>query len=86
MRDIEGTVTRLVLEYAQADVSAPLDPRLTLRDDLALESLALVSLAVRLGDELGRDVTDEATTLARLETVGDLFALARRLEAPHGAT
>jgi acyl carrier protein len=78
--ELESWVGRMLGEYAQRPVSGPLDPRMSLRDDLAVESLALVSLVVRLGDELGVDAGDESLALEGLTTVGDLVALARRLE------
>ena len=57
---VESCVERLVLEYAQSVPSErPLRPSLSLRNDLAIESLALVSLALRLGGELDGDYTGE---------------------------
>jgi acyl carrier protein len=75
----EEQVTRLLSGYAQKPLGPRPDPRLSLRDDLGIESLSLVSLVVRLGDELGVDAADDALDLAGLATVGDLVALARRL-------
>jgi acyl carrier protein len=77
---LEGWVERLLAEYAQTPIKGPLPPGLSLRDDLAIESLSLVSLVVRLGDELGVDAADESLELQDLATVGDLLALARRLD------
>jgi acyl carrier protein len=77
---IEGWLTRLLGEYAQRPIAAPLDGRLSLRDDLAIESLSLVSLVVRLGDKLGVDAADDSLDLAGLKTVDDLVTLAHRLE------
>jgi acyl carrier protein len=82
---LDDWVGRVLAEYAQRALPAPLDPRLSLRDDLAVESLSLVSLVVRLGDELGVDAADESLELERLLTVGDLLALAHRLEQRGGA-
>jgi acyl carrier protein len=76
---LESWVGRLLGEYAQRPVTGALDPALSLRDDLAIESLSLVSLVVRLGDELGVDASDDSLELAGLSTVGDLYGLARRL-------
>ena len=77
---MEEWLTRLLGEYAQRPVAAPLDGRLSLRDDLAIESLSLVSLVVRLGDKLGVDAADDSLDLAGLKTVDDLVTLAHRLE------
>jgi acyl carrier protein len=76
----EARVERLVLEYAQTTPSQrPLDLRLSLRDDLAIESMSLLSLTVRLGDELDVDVLDLGLELGNLQTVGDLVRTARKL-------
>jgi len=76
---VEDRVTRLLAGYAVRPPGPRPDARLSLRDDLGIESLSLVSLVVRLGDELGVDAADDALDLAGLRTVGDLVALARRL-------
>ena len=78
----EARLAELVLEYAQAgDVVVPLDGRLSLRADLGIESLSLVSL---VGVELGADVTDGGVDLQGLRTIADLFALARALGEARG--
>ena len=77
---LEACVERLVLEYAQSvPVDLPLEPRLSLRNDLAIESLSLVSLALRLGGELGVDIVEQGVELGKLSTVGDLLDVARML-------
>ena len=77
---MESCVERLVLEYAQSVPSErPLRPSLSLRNDLAIESLALVSLALRLGGELGVDIVEQGVELGRLSTLGDLLDAARTL-------
>jgi acyl carrier protein len=77
---LEACVERLVLEYAQSvPAELPLEPRLSLRNDLAIESLSLVSLALRLGGELGVDIVEQGVELGRLSTVGDLLDVARTL-------
>jgi acyl carrier protein len=76
----EARVERLVAEYAQSLPSRrPLDQRLSLRDDLAIESMSLLSLTVRLGDELDVDILDLGLELGNLQTVGDLVRTARKL-------
>ena len=77
---LEACVERLVLEYAQSvPAELPLEPRLNLRNDLAIESLSLVSLALRLGGELGVDIVEQGVELGKLSTVGDLIEVARTL-------
>jgi acyl carrier protein len=74
----EARVERLVREYSQnVPQHGPLNPRLSLRDDLAIESLTLVSLAVELGSELGVDVVDVGLELGDVKTLGDLVRVAR---------
>ena len=74
---LEDRVEQLVLEYAQSVPAArPLDRKLDLRNDLVLESLSLVSLAVRLGEELGVDIVDLGLELGDVKTLGDLMTMA----------
>jgi acyl carrier protein len=76
----EARVERLVSEYAaQLPVGRPLDARLSLRDDLAIESLSLVSLTLRLADELGVDVVALDVELGEVRTLGDLVRVAETL-------
>jgi acyl carrier protein len=78
----EARVERLVLEYAQnLPAGRPLDLRLSLRDDLVIESLSLVSLTLRLGDELGVNLMDSGIELGGLKTLGDLVTMARTLSS-----
>jgi acyl carrier protein len=77
---LEMRVARLVREYAQNRApGGVLDAQLSLRDDLGVESLSLVSLLVRLGDELAVDLADADVELGRIATIGDLVSMARRL-------
>jgi acyl carrier protein len=77
---MEARVTRLALEYATTAHSArPLPPELTLRNDLSIESLSLVSLTLRLGDELGVDVVEAGVDLGPVVTLGDLVNFGHRL-------
>jgi acyl carrier protein len=80
---VEETVARLLQEYAQTQVPtrAPLNQALSLRSDLEIDSLALVSLTIRLGEEFNVDVVDSGVELGQLETVGDLIGVAKKLQA-----
>ena len=82
---IEETIAKLLLEYAQNSLPQPVPPELSLRDDLAIESLSLVSVVLRLGEELGVDVVDSGIEVGGLVTVGDLISLARSLVRPKRA-
>lgn len=75
----EAQVERLVLEYALNVPARPLAPQLSLRDDLAIESLSLVSLTLRLGDERGVDVLDAGLELGNVKTIANLIEVARQL-------
>jgi len=78
---MESRVERLVLEYAQAvPKGRPLEARISLQDDLAIESLSLVSLALRLGDEFGVDVVNMDIELGAVKTFGDLMKVAWTLK------
>ena len=73
-------VASVLAEYVPAmPASRPLPEGLLIRQDLELESLSLVSVVVRLGNDFGIDVDDQEFDLASLETVGDLANLADRL-------
>jgi hypothetical protein len=77
---LDQLIPNLLSEYAQ---SAPPDgawrSSLSLRGDLGIDSLSLVSLTLRLGDALAVEVVDERLELGGLQTVGDLFQLGRSL-------
>lgn len=76
----EARVERLISEYAESvPMERPLDTRLSLRDDLAIESLSLVSLTLRLADELGVNVEELDIELGDVKTLGDLVRVAQVL-------
>jgi hypothetical protein len=82
LESIEARVERLVLEYAQSvPPGRPLGARLSLQDDLAIESLSLVSLTLRLGDDLGVDVVEQGIEVGNLKTFGDLVQMARGFQS-----
>jgi acyl carrier protein len=77
------TIARLIKEYAQAQVpeTAVLNPALSLRGDLEIDSLSLVSLTIRLGEEFNVDIVESGIEFGRLETVADLMEVAKKLQA-----
>jgi len=73
-------VASVLAEYVPGmPANRPLPEGLSLRQDLALDSLALVSVLIRLGDDFGIDVDEQEFDLAGLETVGDLADLVEQL-------
>ena len=83
-KPVDETVAALLLEYARTSPTPPLEPSLSLRRDLAIDSLSLVSVTLRLGDEYGVDIVERGVDLSSLETIGDLKVLGHALarEAP----
>lgn len=80
---LDSRIGGILLEYAQVAKPLPLSHSLSLRNDLAIESLSLVSVVLRIGDEFGVDIanTDTELELSRFETVGDMLALAQSLQS-----
>ncbi len=80
---VEERVAGLVLEYAQTPPeesdNGRIDASLSLRRDLSIDSLSLVALTLRLGDELKVDLIALGIDLSRIDTVGDLITLGRTL-------
>jgi acyl carrier protein len=72
-------VVALVREYSTNPSTGPLDPKASLRTDLGVDSLSLVSVAVTLGDEFGIDLVEWGADLGKLVTLADLVALAHAL-------
>jgi acyl carrier protein len=81
-QEIESKITSLVLEYAvHAPPDRPLRPEFSLRDEIGLDSFALVSLMLRLGEEFDVDFLEESSRLGvsfqEISTFGDLVRLSR---------
>jgi acyl carrier protein len=51
----------------------------SLTEDLGIDSLGMVTLAFRIGEELGLEIDDEDVDLTAIQTVADVQATARRL-------
>jgi acyl carrier protein len=80
--DVESKITDLVVEYAiNAPRDRPLRPELSLREEIGLDSFALVSLMLRLGEEFNVDLVEESSRLGiqlhEIATFGDLVRLGR---------
>src|SRR5262249_37427229 len=77
---MEERITRLLIEYAQnVPRERPFPPALSIRKDLAVESLSLVAVTLSLGEELGIDATETGIDFGQLDTVGDLIAVGQEL-------
>jgi hypothetical protein len=78
---MEERITRLLLEHAQnVPAERPFPLGLSIRKDLAVESLSLVAVTLALGEELNVDIVESGIELGGLDTVGDLVVVARGLE------
>lgn len=78
---IENKISTILAEFAQSSTqNLPYDAALSIRDTLGIESLALVSVILRIGDEFQVDVMDSAMELNSIATVGDLYVLALKLQ------
>jgi acyl carrier protein len=64
-------IQRLLAASDAKLTSADVDEATSLRQDLDISSLILITLASELEDELGIDIDDEE--LGRIQTIGDLF-------------
>ncbi len=76
---IEQCVARLVREYAESMPAEPGNLSLSLRKDFAIESLSLVSLALRLGEEFGVDVAEMGLEIGQVATLGDLVKMGQTI-------
>jgi acyl carrier protein len=73
--DIQATVTRILEQVAKVDPAAVArDTRL--REDLGIDSLTLIEVAVATEDALGVPLPDE--DLERFQTVGDVIDYVQR--------
>ena len=77
---IETTVIKLLREALPAR-SAKMEilPEMSLQRDLAMDSLALVAFAVRLGEEFGIDLNQFADKIGDTRTVNDVIVTARSI-------
>ena len=67
----DRVIQRLLAASDAKLTAADVDEATSLRQDLDIGSLILVTLASELEDELGIDIEDEE--LGRIQTIGDLF-------------
>jgi acyl carrier protein len=67
----DRVIQRLLAASDAKLAAADVDDATSLREDLDISSLILITLASELEDELGIDIDDEE--LGRIQTIGDLF-------------
>lgn len=67
----DRVIQRLLAASDAKLAAADVDDATSLRLDLDISSLILITLASELEDELGIDIDDEE--LGRIQTIGDLF-------------
>jgi acyl carrier protein len=67
----DRVIQRLLAASDAKLTAADVDEATSLRQDLDISSLILITLASELEDELGIDIDDEE--LVQIQTIGDLF-------------
>jgi len=67
----DRVIQRLLAASDTKLTAADVDDATSLRQDLDISSLILITLASELEDELGIEIDDEE--LSRIQTIGDLF-------------
>jgi acyl carrier protein len=67
----DRVIQRLLAASDAKIAAADVDEATSLRQDLDISSLILITLASELEDELGINIDDEE--LGRIQTIGDLF-------------
>ena len=67
----DRVIQRLLAASDAKLTAADVDEATSLRQDLDISSLILITLASELEDELGINIDDEE--LGRIQTIGDLF-------------
>jgi len=78
---IEECMNEIVKEFAQIPMCTnPLKHTLSLRNDLGIESLSLISVILRLGEALQIDIGESGLQLHSVETFADLLALGKSLQ------
>jgi acyl carrier protein len=76
--DIQATVTRVLREVAKVDPAVVARDK-RLREDLGLDSLTLIEVAVAAEDAFGVPLPDE--DLEHFQTVGDLIDYVQQSES-----
>ena len=76
----ETTVLELLREVLPGDsANMELLPEMSLQNDLAIDSLALLAFDVRLGEEFEFDLNEFADRIGDTRTVNDLIATAKHV-------
>ena len=77
---IETAILKLLREALPAR-SAKMEilPEMSLQKDLAMDSLALVAFAVRLGEEFDIDLMQFADRIGETRTVNDVIVMAKSI-------
>ena len=76
----ETTVLELLREVLPGDsANMELLPEMSLQNDLAIDSLALLAFAVRLGEEFEFDLNEFADRIGDTRTVNDVIVTAKHI-------
>jgi acyl carrier protein len=79
-KSLEDRIGEILADYSDSAKKGPLDLSLSLRDDLAIDSLSFVSIVLRLEDAFAVDLVEKGFQLHTMKTIGDLVELGRSLE------
>jgi acyl carrier protein len=80
---LQDCIRGILSDYSELNPSAPLNLSLSIRNDLAIDSLTFVSILLRLEDALEVDLIEKGVELHTIESVGDLIDIARSLSTTH---
>jgi acyl carrier protein len=79
-QEIHDCIRGILVDYCELNASAPLDLSLSIREDLAIDSLTFVSIILRLEDALKVDLLESGIELHTISTIGDLVRAGQSLQ------
>jgi acyl carrier protein len=77
---IHDSIRAILADYCDLSSNVPLNLSLSIRNDLAIDSLTFVSILLRLEDVLETDLLESGIELHRIETIGDLVRIGRTVQ------
>jgi acyl carrier protein len=77
---IHDCIRGILSDYCELKSDAPMDLTLSIRNDLAIDSLTFVSIILRLEDSLQVDLLESGIELHKIESIGDLIDVGQSLQ------